>query len=203
MKNIFWIVSGFILAAVLLTRTCTPPKIVVKEVITQVSDTIYLKPDTIYNEIIVTEYKTVTKTREVPVPIVREDTSVYEYATVNVFGDTIAVLDTITIVANRIVEHKQRVILMDVQTTKEVIVELPVVIRDTITVEKEITKTTSFPSAPTSFVGLSYIQTGYETSFVPNVGRSFGRHYVGIGGLITRGKGLEGGLFEYKFRLGK
>lgn len=203
MKNIFWIVAGFILASVLLTRMCTPAKVTIKETVVTKSDTVWLKPDTVVNEVVVTEYKTIVKTRSVPTPVEVQDTNLYVYETANFFGDTIAVLDTISIVDNKIVDHKQRVVLMDVQTTVEKVIEVPVVITDTITVTKEITKELPAAFSPSPHAGLTYLNYGNEMGIAPNMGYSFGRHYIGIGAIVTFNKGLNGGLFEYKFRFKK
>ncbi len=208
MKNIFWIVAGFILLAIVLTRKCVPEKVqIVEKVVHSIPDTVYLEPDTVVMEKIVTEYKTIVKTKTIPEPIVKEDTNVYEYATLNFLGDTIAVLDTITIVDNEIVEHKQRVVLMDVQTTVEKIIEVPVTITDTITITKEITKELLAFFRPSAYAGLTYMNyntavTG-ETAFIPNAGFSFGKHYIGIGVVTTLNRGLVGGIIEYKFRFRK
>ena len=208
MKYIFWIVAILLLVAILLTRKCTPERVqIVEKTVYSTPDTVYLEPDTVVVEKVVTSIKTVTKVKEIPVAIAFKDTNVYEYATVNYFGDTIAVLDTISVAGNEIVEHKQRVVLMDNLTVREVKIEVPVIIRDTITVTKEITKELPAFFRPSAYAGLTYMNyntnnTG-ETAFVPNAGFSFGKHYVGIGAITTLNRGLVGGIIEYKFRFRK
>lgn len=204
MKNVFWIVSGFIIASVLLTRWCTSTKTEIKETVVTKSDTVWLKPDTVIKEIVVTEVKTVVKTKSIPAPSLDSsnslDSAVYVYDKVNFFGDTVAVIDTITVHQNQIVEHRQRVVLLDVQKVVEKVVEIPVVIRDTVEVTKEITKTVPDIFNPSAYAGVTYLNYGNKTGIAPNAGYRFGRHYVGIGAIFTLNQGLNGGLFEYKFR---
>ena len=96
---------------------------------------------------------------------------------------------------------------MDVQTTVEKIIEVPVTITDTITITKEITKELPAFFRPSAYAGLTYMNyntavTG-ETAFIPNAGFSFGKHYIGIGAVTTLNRGLVGGIIEYKFRFRK
>jgi len=208
MKYIFWIVAVLLLIAILLTRKCTPDRVqIVEKTVYSTPDTVYLEPDTVVVEKVITNIKTVTKVKEIPVVKEVQDTNVYEYATVNYFGDTIAVLDSISVAGNEIVEHKQRVVLMDNLTVREVKIEVPVLIRDTITVTKEITKELPAFFRPSAYAGLTYMNYNTsivgETAFVPNAGFSFGKHYVGIGAITTLNRGLVGGIIEYKFRFRK
>lgn len=204
MKNIFLIVAALIIAAVLLTRTCTPEKVrIVESVVASTPDTVYLKPDTVILEKVITQIKTVTKTREVPVLAELKDTNIYEYSTVNYFGDTIAVLDTILVADNQILDHKQRVVLMDALTVKEVRIEVPIVIRDTVTVTKEITKTISSANKMNLYAGASYLNQNANLSIVPSLGLSISRHYVDVGLVRSLDAGFNGMIFQYKYRLFK
>lgn len=208
MKNIFLIVAILIIAAILLTKRCTPERVqIVEKVSYSTPDTVYLEPDTVVVEKAVTNIKTVTVLKEVPTLKVVKDTNVYEYATLNYFGDTIAVLDTISVADNKIIEHKQRVVLLDALTVREVRIEVPVVIRDTVTIDREVTKELPVFFRPSAYAGLTYMNYNTsiigETSFVPNAGFSFGKHYVGIGAITTLNRGIVGGLIEYKFRFRK
>jgi len=204
MKNIFLIVAALIVAAVLLTRTCTPERVrIVEKVTTSIPDTVYLKPDTVVVEKVITQIKTVTKTREVPKLAELKDTNIYEYQTVSYFGDTIAVLDTILVADNQIVDHKQRVVLMDALTVREVKIEVPIVIRDTVTITKEITKTISSANKMNLYAGAGYLNQDSNISIVPSLGFSVNRHYIDAGLVSSLNNGFNGMIFSYKYRLFK
>lgn len=195
--KLFWVVSGLLLLAIFLTRTCSKQEQVVKEVISYKSDTIWLKPDTVVTEKIVTVNKTKTVTKEIPVPVIVQDTNVYNYSKVNYFGDTIAVIDTISIVNNEIVDHRQRVVLLDVTKQVEKVIEKPVVVKETI-MER------IFDKKAKPYVGVTYSQMEVNgekvVSFNPNLGLSINRHYGGLG-VVINNYGFNGISIEYKYKL--
>lgn len=197
MKNkVYWIVSILLIATIFLTRYCSPQEVKVKTTVLTKSDTIWLKPDTVYTENVVTEYRTITKVKEVPIAVVKKDTNVYTYSKANYFGDTIVVLDTIKVANNEIVSHKQRVILQDITVVKDRIVNIPIVVKDSVKITNEITKFRDF--AP--YAGVTFVPNARIV--IPNVGVEFKRHYVGAGVVLT-GNGVNGFSFNYKFRLKK
>jgi len=197
MKNkLYWIVSILLIAAILLTKYCSPQEVKVKTTVLTKSDTIWLKPDTVYTENVVTEYRTITKVKEVPVAVVKKDTNIYTYSKANYFGDTIVVLDTIKVANNEIVSHKQRVILQDITVVKDRIVNIPIVVKDSVKVTNEIIKFRDF--AP--YAGVTFVPNARIV--IPNVGVEFKRHYIGAGVVLT-GNGVNGLSFNYKFRLRK
>lgn len=195
--KLFWVVSGLLLLSIFLTRTCSKQEQVVKEVISYKSDTIWLKPDTVVTEKIVTVNKTKTVTKEIPVPVIVQDTNVYNYSKVNYFGDTIAVIDTISIVNNEIVDHRQRVVLLDVTKQVEKVIEKPVVVKETI-MER------IFDKKAKPYVGVTYSQMEVNgekvVSFNPNLGLSINRHYGGLG-VVINNYGFNGISIEYKYKL--
>lgn len=195
--KLFWVVSGLLLLAVFLTRTCSKQNVVVKETISYKSDTIWLKPDTVVTEKVVTVNKTKVVTKEVPVPVSVQDTNVYNYTKVNYFGDTIAVIDTIIIANNEIVDHKQRVVLLDVTKQIEKVIEKPILVKESI-VEK------IFDKKAKPFIGVTYSQMEVNgervISINPNLGLAVNRHYGGLG-VVINNYGFNGISIEYKYKL--
>jgi len=191
-----WIVFGLLLLVILLTRTCNNQDGVVKETISYKSDTIWLKPDTVITEKIVTVNKTKIVTKEIPVPVSVQDTNVYSYSKVNYFGDTIAVIDTISIANNEIVSHKQRVILLDVTKQIEKVIEKPIVIK-----ESKIERIFDKKAKP--YVGVTYNQMEINgeriVSINPNIGLSINKHYGGLG-IVINNYGFNGISIEYKYK---
>ncbi|MDV7396537.1 hypothetical protein RZS08_34395, partial [Arthrospira platensis SPKY1] len=107
-----------------------------------------------------------------PVPVYINDTVVYNYTAHRIFEDKVIVFDTISVLENTITDHKQSVVLMDYQKTKEVIIEKPVKVTDSITLIKYI-----MPKDYGIAAGVSVV----NGAIVPTLKGNYKRHNVGFG----------------------
>lgn len=180
----FLIAFALVVITASLIKTCSPETVSV-ETITK-RDTVYLKPDTVIVESIVEVLKTSSLVKEVPVPVYVNDTLVYNYTAHRVFEDKVIVFDTISVFENTITDHKQNVILMDYQKTKEVIIEKPIMVTDSITLIKYI-----MPKDYGIAAGASVV----NGAIIPTLKGNYKRHNIGFGfnGNTT--------LFQYTFKI--
>lgn len=180
----FLIAFALVVITASLIKTCSPETVSV-ETITK-RDTVYLTPDTVIVESIVEVLKTTSVVKEVPVPVYVNDTLVYNYTSHRLFEDKVVIFDTISVFENTITDHKQQVVLMDNIVTKEIIIEKPVLVTDSITMIKYILPKDYGVSAGASLV---------NGSIVPTVKGNYKRHNVGFGfnGNIS--------LLQYTFKI--
>jgi hypothetical protein len=180
----FLIAFALVVITASLIKTCSPETVTVETVTKR--DTVYLTPDTVILESIVEVLKTTSVVKEVPVPVYVNDTLVYNYTSHRLFEDKVIVFDTISVVDSKITDHKQQVILMDNIVTKEITIEKPFVVTDSITLIKYI--------MPKDY-GLSAGASVINGAIVPTLKGNYKRHNVGFGfnGNTT--------LFQYTFKI--
>jgi hypothetical protein len=165
----FLIAFSLVVVVATIVKQCSPTTVSIETVTKR--DTVYLTPDTVIKEVIVEKLKIASVVREVPVPVEVKDTNVYNYVGFKIF-DNAVVFDTISVADNKIVNHKQSLALLEQNLITEKIIEIPVVITDTITITKYVQSAKYSLHAGATMV---------NTALIPTVKGTYKKHGVGIG----------------------